>query len=184
MTYTTKDSGERVRFASGFNRDIQTGKARYDLIPHELLTRLAELYARGAEKYGDCNWQKAESEEELQRFKASAWRHYIQWYRGDEDEDHAIATIWNIIAYEWLTKHRPAKPENLNPEAVDIVLSDEPTFKELKVDTVFATKVGKYCKIDERDVMVLSSFNQVPGSIIPFDKYEGSFVIHSEPVDE
>lgn len=109
MEYETKDSGERVTYDSGFNRDIQEGKPRYDLIPGELLKRLAELYARGAEKYGDYNWQKAETPEEYQRFVASAFRHFEQWRAGDEDEDHASATIWNIIAYEWHTKHKNEK---------------------------------------------------------------------------
>lgn len=106
MTYKTKDSGKRVKFDSGFNRDVNEGKPRYDLIPHELLTRLAELYARGAEKYGDCNWQLAETEPEIKRFKESAWRHFVQWQKGEEDEDHGIATVWNIMAYEWLTKYK------------------------------------------------------------------------------
>ena len=47
--FVTKDSGKRVSFDSGFVRDVQEGKPRYDLIPHELLTRLAELYTRGDE---------------------------------------------------------------------------------------------------------------------------------------
>lgn len=109
MQYETKDSGERVQFESGFQRDVQTGKARYDLVPHEMFTRLAELYARGAEKYNDNNWRKAETQEEFDRFKASAFRHFMQWFRGDEDEDHASAVVFNIFCYEWLTKYK-AKP--------------------------------------------------------------------------
>lgn len=105
MEYTTKDSGQRVEFNSGFKRDVNTGKPRYELIPHELLTRLAELYARGAEKYGVDNWRKATEPEAIERFKESGFRHFVQWLRGDEDEDHATATIWNIISYEWHTKH-------------------------------------------------------------------------------
>ena len=108
MKYETKDSGERVEFASGMVRDTTDGKPRYDLIPHEPLKRLAELYARGAEKYGDNNWQLANSEEELQRFKASAARHFHQWLNGEQDEDHGIATAWNIFAYEHIS-------ERLNP---------------------------------------------------------------------
>ena len=105
--YTTKDSGKREQFSSGFKRDINTGKLRFDLIPIELLKRLAGLYTRGAEKYGDNNWRIAEGEKELNRFKECAWRHFIQFQEGvDDGEDHAIAAIWNIIAYEWLTKHK------------------------------------------------------------------------------
>lgn len=83
-------------------RDVQTGKPRYDLIPLGPLRRLAELYARGAEKYGDSNWQLATSREELDRFKGSAFRHFIQWLDGERDEDHGIAVCWNIFAVLWL----------------------------------------------------------------------------------
>jgi hypothetical protein len=97
--FETKDSGERVEFDSGMRRDTDKGKPRYDLIPTMPLRRLAELYARGAEKYGDSNWQLADSEQEMNRFRASAFRHFEQWRNGDTDEDHAIAVVWNVFAY-------------------------------------------------------------------------------------
>lgn len=105
--FVTKDSGQRMDYPSGMRRDVQTGKARFDLIfpegvPYQdqLLTRFAELLMRGAEKYGENNWQLANSEEELRRFKASALRHMIQWHCGETDEDHATAVIFNLMAYE------------------------------------------------------------------------------------
>lgn len=98
MQYKTKDSGKRVEFKSGMRRDTTEGKPRYDLIPLEPLRRLAELYARGAEKYGDRNWQLANSKEEMNRFRASAWRHFVQYMNGETDEDHAIAACWNLFA--------------------------------------------------------------------------------------
>jgi hypothetical protein len=105
--FVTKDSGKRVNFRSGMRRDVADGKPRYDLIPPEMLKRLAELYARGAEKYGDNNWRLANSEAEYSRFKASAHRHFVQWSAGwDTEEDHAVAAIWNIIAYEWHKFHK------------------------------------------------------------------------------
>lgn len=100
MKYQTKDSGKRVEFESGMHRDTTEGKPRYDLIPEPMLTRLAELYARGCEKYGERNWELANSEVELNRFKASAWRHFVQWSRNDDDEDHAVAVAFNVFAYE------------------------------------------------------------------------------------
>ena len=96
--YITKDSGDRVKFASGMNRDIQDGKARYDLIYLPLLTRWAELMGRGAEKYGERNWEKADSLEELARFKASAFRHFIQIMENDTTEDHYAAVCFNLAA--------------------------------------------------------------------------------------
>lgn len=106
-SWRTKDSGQRMDYPSGMRRDVQDGKARFDLIfpegvPYkdQLLTRFAELLMRGAEKYGENNWQLANSEEELKRFKASALRHMIQWHCGETDEDHATAVIFNLMAYE------------------------------------------------------------------------------------
>lgn len=107
-TYTTKDSGERIKFNSGFTRDITKGKPRYDLIPHEMLTRVAELYARGADKYGESNWKLADknNSEEIDRFKASAFRHFMQWVRGDEDEDHLSAVVFNLFSHEFIIKYK------------------------------------------------------------------------------
>ena len=109
--YITKDSGKRTNFDSGFVRDTGEDKPRYDLIPHELLTRLAELYARGVQKYGENNWRLANprNKEEIDRFKASAYRHFIQWLRGDDDEDHLSAVVFNLFAHEWLTTYKPLK---------------------------------------------------------------------------
>lgn len=106
--YTTLDSGQRQEYASGMRRDVEEGKARFDLIFPEgiaygdqMLTRFAELLARGAEKYGENNWQNANSLEEYRRFKRSGLRHYFQWMSGEVDEDHAAAVFFNIMAAEY-----------------------------------------------------------------------------------
>lgn len=104
--YKTKDSGKRVKFDSGFQRDVNDGKPRFDLIPFEPLTRLAELYERGAKKYDDNNWRKATSEKEINRFKESAWRHFVAFSAGKDDEDHGIACVWNIFSYIWHTEYK------------------------------------------------------------------------------
>jgi len=107
--FETKDSGERVEYVSGMQRDVQSGKPRFDLLltdglpyKEQFLTRFAALLARGAEKYGERNWQLASSKEELERFKASAHRHFIQWASGELDEDHAVAVAFNLMAYEYV----------------------------------------------------------------------------------
>jgi len=102
MKFTTKDSGKRQDYASGMRRDVQDNKARYDLVYEPMLTRWAELMARGAEKYGENNWQLANSPEELSRFRASAYRHFVQGMRGDTDEDHFAAVIFNLSAIVYL----------------------------------------------------------------------------------
>lgn len=105
--WTTKDSGDRVTYPSSMQRDTNDGKPRFDLmIPQgvryadQMLTRFAELLARGAKKYNDRNWEKADSEAELERFRESAFRHLMQWLCGETDEDHVAAVMFNLLAHE------------------------------------------------------------------------------------
>jgi hypothetical protein len=99
--FITMDSGERQEFSSGMKRDSKTSKTRYDLVDMPMFKRWAELMGRGAEKYGDNNWKKAESWEELDRFKESAFRHFMQWFlEENQEEDHAAAVFFNIAGVE------------------------------------------------------------------------------------
>lgn len=95
VVFVTKDSGKREEFKTGSKRDTQDGKPRFDLIPPTSLHRLADLYARGAEKYGDNNWQKGQP---MSRVYASLFRHLIAWREGKRDEDHMAAVAWNAFA--------------------------------------------------------------------------------------
>ncbi len=108
----TKCSGEKQVFSTGMQRDTNSNKPRFDLIipkkiPYsdQLLTRWAELMARGAKHYNDRNWEKAGIQEELDRFKESAFRHFMQWLCEETDEDHAVAVLFNIQGAEYV-KHR------------------------------------------------------------------------------
>ena len=103
MKFETKDSGTRYEEVSGFKRDTNENKPRFDLIipngiPYSetMLYRLAMLMTRGAKKYNERNWEKAESETALARAKESALRHLMQALSGMTDEDHWSATIFNI----------------------------------------------------------------------------------------
>lgn len=102
-----KDSGARLQFESGMVRDVDNDKPAFDLIipqgiPYSdlMLTRWAELLRKGAIKYARRNWEKADSDEELDRAKASAFRHFMQWFSGETDEDHAAAVFFNINEVE------------------------------------------------------------------------------------
>lgn len=109
--FVTKDSGQRQEFPSGMHRDTQEGKADFTLLDFPMLERWALLMARGAEKYGRDNYKLANSQEELDRFRSSAFRHFIQWVRGDRDEDHAAAVYFNIGAAEDLRERIEGAPE-------------------------------------------------------------------------
>jgi hypothetical protein len=86
-------------------RDIQGGKTFYHLLyDGPMFDRWAEHLTKGAAKYDEQNWMKANGEEELRRFRASAARHFRQWMRGDTDEDHAAATFFNINGAEYVKR--------------------------------------------------------------------------------
>jgi len=100
--YQVKDSGVRKEYPSGMRRDTQDGKPMYHLLSLPWLKRVAMHMTKGAVKYGENNWQKANSEEELTRFKGSAFRHLMQWLAGEDDEDHMSAVCFNLMAAEWV----------------------------------------------------------------------------------
>lgn len=108
MSYAIKDSGKRAEFASGMVRDTSEGKLRYHRIAEgPMLKRWAEHLTKGAVKYPDvapgvANWTLAAGEEERQRFRASAFTHFMQWFYGEVDEDHAAAVFFNINGAEYV----------------------------------------------------------------------------------
>jgi hypothetical protein len=101
--FIVKDSGRREDFDSGMRRDTEDGKLDFTLVlDGPMFERLAAHLTKGAVKYGRRNWQLANSQEEYERFKRSAFRHFVQWLRGDRDEDHAAAVMFNINAAEYV----------------------------------------------------------------------------------
>jgi len=101
--FQVKDSGQRQQFASGMVRDVTEGKTNYLLIRSgPMFQRWAEHLTKGAVKYSEDNWLKAEGEAELKRFTASAARHFEQWLAGDRSEDHAAAVFFNLNGAEYV----------------------------------------------------------------------------------
>jgi dATP/dGTP diphosphohydrolase len=123
--FLTKDSGARKEFPTGMRRDINDGKPRYDLViplqmQEPLLKRWAELMARGADKYGERNWEKAGTLEEGERYRDSAFRHFMQWFMGETDEDHAAAVFFNIQGAEYVKEQlNTRKPEDFTGRGIE-----------------------------------------------------------------
>jgi len=102
MSFEVKDSGERKKFESGMQRDTNDNKVRWDLVfDGPMLERYAVHLTKGAVKYEPRNWMMAAGEEEMERFRESAIRHFMQWLKGDRDEDHAAAVFFNINGFEY-----------------------------------------------------------------------------------
>jgi hypothetical protein len=101
--FQVKDSGQRAQFGSGMVRDVTDGKPDYSLVfDGPMLERWAVHLTKGAQKYSKRNWMQADGDEELARFTESACRHFVQWMRGDTDEDHASALFFNVNGAEFV----------------------------------------------------------------------------------
>lgn len=66
-----------------------------------MLERWAQHLTDGAKKYDPRNWMLASTPEEMERFRESSFRHYMQWFYGHTDEDHAAAVFFNINGTEY-----------------------------------------------------------------------------------
>lgn len=113
MNFDLKDSGKREEFTTGSVRDTREGKGRFDLIPIPELRRLAQVYERGATKYGDDNWRKGQP---LRRYIDSGIRHLLAAAEGQEDEDHIMQAAWNCFAFAYTLR---AVREGRLPEALN-----------------------------------------------------------------
>lgn len=75
---------------------IEKSKAFTDR--ESMLLEVAVHFEDGAKKYGEYNWQKGIP---INSYIDSAMRHYIKWRRGDEDERHDRAFVWNLMCCIW-----------------------------------------------------------------------------------
>jgi hypothetical protein len=79
--------------------------AEFDLWdPVTLLLEVSKHFEEGCKKYGENNWQKGIP---VRCYIDSAVRHYLKWFRGDEDEPHNRAFCWNILCCIWTCVHKP-----------------------------------------------------------------------------
>ena len=70
-------------------------------------TAMLELsihFAEGARKYSPNNWRKGLP---IHSFIDSGVRHYLKWLRGDTDEPHDRAFLWNMVCCIWTFENKP-----------------------------------------------------------------------------
>jgi hypothetical protein len=63
-----------------------------------IFLEVAKHFEEGAKKYGENNWQKGIP---VHCYIDSATRHYLKWVRGDKDEPHDRAFVWNLMCCIW-----------------------------------------------------------------------------------
>ena len=69
-----------------------------------MFLEVAKHFEEGAEKYGENNWQKGLPPH---CYINSAVRHYLKWRRGDKDEPHDRAFVWNLMCCIWEVEYSP-----------------------------------------------------------------------------
>lgn len=95
-------SGETREYDSGAHRDSADGKPQWSLLWWEFMERLVEHYTKGAEHYGKGNWQKGMPASD---YFDSMMRHIMAFMRGELEEDHGAAAVWNLIAMIWTAEN-------------------------------------------------------------------------------
>lgn len=69
-----------------------------------MFLEVAKHFEEGAKKYGENNWQKGLP---VNCYIDSAARHYLKWLRGDNDEPHDRAFVWNLLCCIWEVDFSP-----------------------------------------------------------------------------
>lgn len=78
------------------------------------ILEVSKQYEDGAKKYNDRNWEKGIP---LHCYIDSGVRHYLKWLRGDTDEPHDRAFLWNMLGAIWTHENRP--------EMIDLPFNDK-----------------------------------------------------------
>ena len=71
---------------------------------YTMILELSKHFEDGCNKYGYRNWEKGIP---AHCYIDSAVRHYLKLLRGDNDERHDRAFVWNLVCLLWTIKHKP-----------------------------------------------------------------------------
>lgn len=72
--------------------------------PYTPYLELAKHYAEGAKKYSDRNMERGIPWHSM---VDSALRHYVKYLRGDTDEPHDRAFLWNMVTLLYMVDNHP-----------------------------------------------------------------------------
>lgn len=72
--------------------------------PYDAILELSKHYEEGAKKYDERNWEKGIP---LHCYIDSGLRHLTKYVRGDNDEPHDRAFLWNMFGLLWTFNNKP-----------------------------------------------------------------------------
>lgn len=96
------DTGNTSYLYLAIQKFIEDSAAGWDY--ETAMLELAVHYEEGAKKYVERNWEKGIP---LHCFIDSGVRHYLKYERGDTDERHDRAFLWNMFGAIWTLKNKP-----------------------------------------------------------------------------
>ena len=70
----------------------------------DMFLEVSKHFEEGAKKYSEGNWKLGIN---TKHYIDSGVRHYLKWLRGDTDEPHDRAFVWNILCCIWTCIHKP-----------------------------------------------------------------------------
>lgn len=68
------------------------------------MLEVSKHYEDGCTKYGERNWERGIP---LHCYIDSGVRHYLKYLRGDADEPHDRAFLWNLLGALWTQDNKP-----------------------------------------------------------------------------
>lgn len=82
---------------------VSFAESQYESL-YTALLEVSKHYEDGCMKYGERNWEKGIP---LHCYIDSAVRHYLKYLRGDDDEPHDRAFLWNLLGALWTQENKP-----------------------------------------------------------------------------
>lgn len=97
------------KYTEGLKFDAS--KPRFELLSPDALLELARVATKGAEIYGDRNWELGM---DWTRILGALYRHTIAWQRGEEFDPetgchHMAAVMWNAMVLLHFQAHGTGK---------------------------------------------------------------------------
>lgn len=121
----TKDPDDLARALSIFIKKTYT-----DI--YTAMIEVSKHYEDGARKYSENNWKRGMP---LHCFIDSGVRHFLEHSRGDTDEPHARAFMWNLLGAMWTINNLPEMDDietDIRPEFLSKNLVLPKNIDELK----------------------------------------------------
>lgn len=95
------------KYINGFDMNPHAKHDYWQCMANTML-EVAIHFEEGAKKYGENNWRKGIP---VYCYIDSAVRHYLKWRRGDKDEPHNRAFVWNLLCCIWTITNKPEREE-------------------------------------------------------------------------